>query len=156
NGSPLAMAVGDVIKVYHAETDGKNLFMMDEVVKDFTVGSNEAYYEVTEEGLTPILAVSVDSSPQEFTLGDITTNVDGASLVNSVTVNGNLLTPDQYTVKQLGKFDTTTAGKKDLRIQFYTKDGNISKEITVPYEVKWGSTILLKSENGHSAGAFSL
>ncbi len=156
NGSPLAMAVGDVIKVYHAETNGKNLFMMDEVVKDFTVGSNEAYYEVTEEGLTPILAVSVDSSPQEFTLGDITTNVDGASLVNSVTVNGSPLTSDQYTVKQLGKFDTTTAGKKDLRIQFDTKDGNISKEITVPYEVKWGNTILLKSENGHSAGAFSL
>ena len=50
NGSPLAMAVGDVIKVYHAETNGKNLFMMDEVVKDFTVGTNEAYYEVTEEG----------------------------------------------------------------------------------------------------------
>lgn len=156
NGSPLAMAVGDVIKVYHAETNGKNLFMMDEVVKDFTVGSNEAYYEVTEEGLTPILAVSVDSSPQEFTLGDITTNVDGASLVNSVTVNGSPLTSDQYTVKQLGKFDTTTAGKKDLRIQFDTKDGNISKEITVPYEVKWGNTILLKSENDHSAGAFSL
>lgn len=156
NGSPLAMAVGDVIKVYHAETNGKNLFMMDEVVKDFTVGTNEAYYEVTEEGLTPILAVSVDSAPQEFTLGDITTNVDGASLVNSVTVNGSPLTPDQYTVKQLGEFDTTTAGKKDLRIQFDTKDGNISKEITVPYEVKWGSTILLRSENGHSAGAFSL
>lgn len=156
NSSPLAMAVGDVIKVYHAETNGKNLFMMDEVVKDFTVGSNEAYYEVTEEGLTPILAVSVDSSPQEFTLGDITTNVDGASLVNSVTVNGSPLTSDQYTVKQLGKFDTTTAGKKDLRIQFDTKDGNISKEITVPYEVKWGNTILLKSENDHSAGAFSL
>lgn len=156
NGSPLAMAVGDVIKVYHAETNGKNLFMMDEVVKDFTVGSNEAYYEVTEEGLTPILAVSVDSAPQEFTLGDITTNVDGASLVNSVTVNGSPLTSDQYTVKQLSKFDTTTAGKKDLRIQFDTKDGNISKEITVPYEVKWGNTIFLKSENGHSAGAFSL
>ena len=76
--------------------------------------------------------------------------------MNSVTVNGSPLTPGQYTVKQLGEFDTTTAGKKDLRIQFDTKDGNISKEITVPYEVKWGNTILLKSENGHSAGAFSL
>ncbi len=156
NGSPLTMAVGDVIKVYHAETNGKNLFMMDEIVKDFTVGTNDAYYEVTEEGLEPILAVSVDSAPKEFTLGDITTNVDGTSLVNSVTVNGSPLTPDQYTVKQLGEFDTTTAGKKELRIQFDTKDGNISKEITVPYEVKWGNTILLKSENGHSAGAFSL
>ncbi len=50
NGSPLAMAVGDVIKVY-PETNGKNLFMMDEVVKDFTVGTNEAYYEVTKRGL---------------------------------------------------------------------------------------------------------
>ena len=41
----------------------------------------EAYHEVTGRGTsTPILAGVWDSSPQEFTLGEITTNADGASL----------------------------------------------------------------------------
>ncbi|MGC6580644.1 hypothetical protein, partial [Escherichia coli] len=30
NGQPLAVNVGDTIKVYHAETQGRNLLMMDE------------------------------------------------------------------------------------------------------------------------------
>ena len=32
----------------------------------------------------------------------------------------------------------------------------VSKEITVPYEVKWGNTILMRSSTGDAAGAFSL
>lgn len=155
-GKPLNVKQGDVIKVYHAEPTGNSLLMQDELAKDFTMGSNDAYYEVTEHGLEPILAISTDTKPQEFSLGDDATGIDGTQLINQVTINGTELTPDLYTVKQLGNFDTTTVGQKELAIQFDTKDGVVSKVITVPYEVKWGRTIVMKSSTGGSAGVFSL
>ncbi|OBS61282.1 hypothetical protein AX758_04915 [Enterococcus mundtii] len=155
-GKPLNVKQGDVIKVYHAEPTGNSLLMQDELAKDFTMGSNDAYYEVTEHGLEPILAISTDTKPQEFSLGDDATEIDGTQLINYVTINGTELTPDLYTVKQLGNFDTTTVGQKELAIQFDTKDGVVSKVITVPYEVKWGRTIVMKSSTGGSAGVFSL
>ncbi len=61
-----------MIKVYHAETNGKNLLMEDELVKDFTVGSNYAYYKVTDHGLEAVLNVEADAAPQEFSLGETT------------------------------------------------------------------------------------
>lgn len=155
-GKPLDVKQGDVIKVYHAEPTGNSLLMQDELAKDFTMGSNDAYYEVTEHGLEPILAISTDTKPQEFSLGDDAAGIDGTQLINQVTINGTELTPDLYTVKQLGNFDTTTVGQKELAIQFDTKDGVVSKVITVPYEVKWGRTIVMKSSTGGSAGVFSL
>jgi len=155
-GKPLNVKQGDVIKVYHAEPTGNSLLMQDELAKDFTMGSNDAYYEVTEHGLEPILAISTDTKPQEFSLGDDAAGIDGTQLINQVTINGTELTPDLYTVKQLGNFDTTTVGQKELAIQFDTKDGVVSKVITVPYEVKWGRTIVMKSSTGGSAGVFSL
>ncbi|AZP92667.1 wall-associated protein [Enterococcus mundtii] len=155
-GKPLTVKQGDVIKVYHAEPTGNSLLMQDEIAKDFTMGSNDAYYEVTEHGLEPILAISTDTKPQEFSLGDDASGIDGTQLINQVTINGTELTPDLYTVKQLGNFDTTTVGQKELAIQFDTKDGVVSKVITVPYKVKWGRTIVMKSSTGGSAGVFSL
>lgn len=155
-GKPLDVKQGDVIKVYHAEPAGNSLLMQDELAKDFTMGSNDAYYEVTEHGLEPILAISTDTKPQEFNLGDDASGIDGTQLINQVTINGTELTPDLYTVKQLGNFDTTTVGQKELAIQFDTKDGVVSKVITVPYKVKWGRTIVMKSSTGGSAGVFSL
>lgn len=160
NGQPLPVEKGNVIKVYHADpqgaSQGRNLLMQDELVRDYTIGSNYAYYEVTDNGLEPIITVAAESSPQEFTLGDSTAGINGANLIDHITVNGVELAPSQYTVTQLEEFDTSTAGKKDLRIQFETRDGVVSKEITVPYEVKWGNTIVMRSANGGAAGAFSL
>ena len=121
------------------------------------MGSNDAYYEVTEHGLEPILAISTDTKPQEFSLGDDAAGIDGTQLINQVTINGTELTPDLYTVKQLGNFDTTTQSvKKNLLSNLTQKDGVVSKVITVPYEVKWGRTIVMKSSTGGSAGVFSL
>lgn len=160
NGQPLPVEKGNVIKVYHADpqgaSQGRNLLMQDELVRDYTIGSNYAYYEVTDNGLEPIITVAAESSPQEFTLGDSTAGINGANLIDHITVNGVELAPSLYTVTQLEEFDTSTAGKKDLRIQFETRDGVVSKEITVPYEVKWGNTIVMRSANGGAAGAFSL
>ncbi|MBO1300505.1 MULTISPECIES: putative mucin/carbohydrate-binding domain-containing protein [unclassified Enterococcus] len=160
NGQPLPVEKGNVIKVYHADprgpSQGRNLLMQDELVRDYTIGSNYAYYEITDNGLEPIISVAADSSPQEFTLGDSTAGINGANLIDHITVNGIELAPNLYRVTQLEEFDTSTAGKKDLRIQFETTDGLVSKEITVPYEVKWGNTIVMRSANGGAAGAFSL
>ncbi|MGM0323950.1 hypothetical protein IGJ18_001456 [Enterococcus sp. AZ078] len=156
NGQPLTVSNGDVIKVYHADPLGKNLLMKDELVKDYTIGSNYAYYEVTDHGLEPILAVAADSMPQEFILGEDSSNVDGAKLINSITINGTAVGSNQYTVKQMSDFDTSVAGSQTINVRIDTKDGLVSKEIEVPYEVKWNDTILMKAQNGQSAGAFSL
>ncbi|THE06474.1 cell wall protein, partial [Enterococcus hirae] len=156
NGQPLNVEKGNVIKVYHAESSGKNLLMVDELVKDFTIGSDYAYYEVTDHGLEPILAIDTDTKPQEFQLGEDTSKVDGTQLINHLTINGTEVPANLYTVKQLADFDTQTVGDKELRIQIETKDGNISKEIGVPYEVKWGNSIVMKSSTGGSAGVYSL
>lgn len=155
-GKPLDVNEGDVIKVYHADSVGKNLLMKDELVKDYTMGSDYAYYEVTEYGLEPILAVAADSMPQEFTLGEDSSNVDGSKLINSITVNGTIVASNLYTVKQMSDFDTSVAGSQTIKVRIDTKDGLVSKELDVPYEVKWGKTILIKAQNGQSAGAFSL
>ncbi|EPD1731943.1 hypothetical protein ACR6L2_000734 [Enterococcus hirae] len=95
NGQPLTVSNGDVIKVYHADPLGKNLLMKDELVKDYTIGSNYAYYEVTDHGLEPILAVAADSMAQEFILGEDSSNVDGAKLINSITINGTAVGSNQ-------------------------------------------------------------
>ncbi|MDU1932279.1 MAG: LPXTG cell wall anchor domain-containing protein [Enterococcus hirae] len=156
NGQPLTVSNGDVIKVYHADPLGKNLLMKDELVKDYTIGSNYAYYEVTDHGLEPILAVAADSMAQEFILGEDSSNVEGAKLINSITINGTAVGSNQYTVKQMSDFDTSVAGSQTIKVRIDTKDGLVSKEIEVPYEVKWNDTILMKAQNGQSAGAFSL
>ncbi|WP_311799933.1 LPXTG cell wall anchor domain-containing protein [Enterococcus hirae] len=156
NGQPLTVSNGDVIKVYHVDPVGKNLLMKDELVKDYTIGSNYAYYEVTDHGLEPILAVVADSMPQVFILGEDSSNVDGSKLINSITVNGTIVASNLYTVKQMSDFDTSVAGSQTIKVRIDTKDGLVSKEIDVPYEVKWGKTILIKAQNGQSAGAFSL
>ena len=156
NGQPLTVSNGDVIKVYHADPLGKNLLMKDELVKDYTIGSNYAYYEVTDHGLEPILAVAADSMAQEFILGEDSSNDDGAKLINSITINGTAVGSNQYTVKQMSDFDTSVAGSQTINVRIDTKDGLVSKEIEVPYEVKWNDTILMKAQNGQSAGAFSL
>lgn len=156
DGQPLNVSKGDVIKVYHAEPVGKNLLMEDELVKDYTIGSNYAYYEVTDHGLEAILAITAESSPQEFVLGEDSSAIDGAKLVNSIVINGTPVASDKYTVTQTSQFDTSVVGEQNIRVKIDTKDGMVSKEIDVPYTVKWGESFLVKSSTGGSAGAFSL
>ncbi|WP_146811755.1 cell wall protein, partial [Enterococcus villorum] len=156
NGQPLNVNKGDVIKVYHADPVGKNLFMENELIKDYTIGSNYAYYEVTDRGLEAILAIQAESSPQEFVLGEDSSDIDGTKLVKSIMINGTPVASDQYTVTQMSEFDTSIAGEKNIRVRIDTKDKMVSKEIEVPYTVKWGESFLVKSKSGGSAGAFSL
>lgn len=156
SGQPLAVNVGDTIKVYHAETQGRNLLMMDEMVRDYTGGSNYAYYKVTEEGFEPFTDIKADPISQELLLGHETNTVDPAELIQNVTFNGRPLTSDLYTVEQLSNFDTTTVGEKGVRVRVSTTDGTGFTEVKIPYVVKWGSTIRVKNNDGATIGAFSL
>lgn len=156
NGQPLAVNVGDTIKVYHAETQGRNLLMMDEMVRDYTGGSNYAYYKVTEEGFEPFTDIKADPISQELLLGHETNTVNPAELIQNVTFNGRPLTSDLYTVEQLSNFDTTTVGEKGVRVRVSTTDGTGFTEVKIPYVVKWGSTIRVKNNDGATIGAFSL
>lgn len=156
NGQPLAVNVGDTIKVYHAETQGRNLLMMDEMVRDYTGGSNYAYYRVTEEGFEPFTDIKADPISQELLLGHETNTVNPAELIQNVTFNGRPLTSDLYTVEQLSNFDTTTVGEKGVRVRVSTTDGTGFTEVKIPYVVRWGSTIRVKNNDGATIGAFSL
>ncbi|WP_275399907.1 LPXTG cell wall anchor domain-containing protein [Enterococcus faecium] len=156
NGQPLAVNVGDTIKVYHAETQGRNLLMMDEMVRDYTGGFNYAYYRVTEEGFEPFTDIKADPISQELLLGHETNTVNPAELIQNVTFNGRPLTSDLYTVEQLSNFDTTTVGEKGVRVRVSTTDGTGFTEVKIPYVVKWGSTIRVKNNDGATIGAFSL
>lgn len=156
SGQPLAVNVGDTIKVYHAETQGRNLLMMDEMVRDYTGGSNYAYYKVTEEGFEPFTDIKADPISQELLLGHETNTVNPAELIQNVTFNGRPLTSDLYTVEQLSNFDTTTVGEKGVRVRVSTTDGTGFTEVKIPYVVKWGSTIRVKNNDGATIGAFSL
>ncbi|WP_241161945.1 MULTISPECIES: LPXTG cell wall anchor domain-containing protein [unclassified Enterococcus] len=155
-GQPLPVDVGDTIKVYHAETGTKNVLMMDEMERDYTSGSNYAYYHVTEEGLEPVAELKADAIAQVMTLGQTTADIDPAALIENVTHNGRPLTTDLYKVEQLAAFDTTTIGQKSIRLKITTTDGIASTEVKVPYEVQWGSTIRIKNHEGATIGAFSL
>ncbi|WP_255318428.1 hypothetical protein [Enterococcus hirae] len=82
--------------------------------------------------------------PQEFILGEDSSNVDGTKLINSITINGTAVASNQYTVKQMSDFDTSVAGSQTIKVRIDTKDGLVSKEIEVPYEVKWNDTMLME------------
>ena len=105
--------------------------MMDEMVRDYTGGSNYAYYRVTEEGFEPFTDIKADPISQELLLGHETNTVNPAELIQNVTFNGRPLTSDLYTVEQLSNFDTTTSGRKRVRVRVSTTDGTGFTEVKI-------------------------
>lgn len=143
NGQPLPIEEGDIVKVYHAEAKN-NLLMRDDLSKNYTAGSNYAYYQVASQEFVPITEMEAETVSHEFTLGEDTSDIDGMDLIKNVTFNGQKLETTLYDVEQVSVFDTNTTGQKMLKVKLSTADEVTSTEVEVPYEVKWGSTIQLK------------
>lgn len=133
-----------------------NLLMRDDLSKNYTAGSNYAYYQVASQEFVPITEMEAETVSHEFTLGEDTSDIDGMDLIKNVTFNGQKLETTLYDVEQVSDFDTNTTGQKMLKVKLSTADEVTSTEVEVPYEVKWGSTIQLKNQDGDTVGAYSL
>ncbi|WP_218795627.1 LPXTG cell wall anchor domain-containing protein, partial [Enterococcus hirae] len=133
-----------------------NLLMRDDLTKNYTAGSNYAYYQVANQEFEPITEMEAETVSHEFTLGEDTSDIDGMDLIKNVTFNGQKLETTLYDVEQVSDFDTNTTGQKMLKVKLSTADEVTSTEVEVPYEVKWGSTIQLKNQDGDTVGAYSL
>lgn len=133
-GQPLTIEEGDVIKVYHAEPGSRNLLMRDDLVKNFTGGSNYAHYQVSNHEFEPITDIEADTVTQELTLGEDPSEVDPTKLIENVRFNGQKLAENLYTVEQVDAFDTNTAGPKTLNVKVATADGVTARDVSVPYD----------------------
>ena len=126
------------------------------MTKNYTAGSNYAYYQVANQEFEPITEMKAETISQELTLGEDASDIDGMDLIKNVTFNGQKLDTTLYDVEQVSDFDTNTAGAKMLTVKLSTADGVTSTDVEVPYEVKWGSTIQLKNKKGETVGTFGL
>ncbi len=136
-GQPLTIDEGDVIKVYHAEPGSRNLLMRDDLVKNFTDGSNYAHYQVSNHEFEPITDIEADTVTQELTLGEDPSEVDPTKLIENVRFNGQKLAENLYTVEQVDAFDMNTAGPtgpKTLNVKVATADGVTARDVSVPYD----------------------
>ncbi|EMF0340552.1 wall-associated protein [Enterococcus faecium] len=153
NGSPLAVAVGDVVKVYHIEEEesnnykNKNLLMENEQEKNYTYGTNYAYYKVTEDGFEPMAMLEAKPIAQEFILGEDTGKLDLHDLLEDVTLNGLEIPSDQYEVELLANFDTASVGTRNAKVKVTSIRSTASLELEIPYEVTWGHSIVSKTQS---------
>ncbi|GEM_PF-2115447 len=153
NGSPLAVAVGDVVKVYHIEEEesnnykNKNLLMENEQEKNYTYGTNYAYYKVTEDGFEPMAMLEAKPVAQEFILGEDTGKLDLHDLLEDVTLNGLEIPSDQYEVELLANFDTASVGTRNAKVKVTSIRSTASLELEIPYEVTWGHSIVSKTQS---------
>jgi LPXTG-motif cell wall-anchored protein len=146
----------DVIRIYHPNNTGnRSVVMINEQEEDFTYGSDYAYYRVTAFGFDPFPVMEAKTSTRTFGLAEDTSNVDLSQLLEDVTVNGKTIDADLYEVEKLGEFDTSTVGERNVRLRIRLKDGLASTEVDVPYEVHWGSTIVLKGLEDTTVGSFT-
>ncbi|THE15955.1 hypothetical protein E1H99_01015, partial [Enterococcus hirae] len=137
--------INDVIKIHHPErTPNSSVLMMNEQEHDFTYDSEYAYYKVTAYGFDPVPVMEAEGAQKSFVLGENTANIDPSSLISNVTINGQKIDSSLYTVESLIDFDTSAVGTRKMRLRIKMKDGLASKDFDIDYQVKWGSTFVLK------------
>ncbi|EPH95688.1 LPXTG-motif protein cell wall anchor domain protein [Enterococcus faecalis 13-SD-W-01] len=148
--------LNDVIRIYHPNNTGnRSVVMINEQEEDFTYGADYAYYRVTAFGFDPFPVMEATASPRTFDLAEDTSNIDLSQLLENVTINGKTIDQELYEIEQLNDFDTSTVGERNVRLRVRLKDGLASAEVDVPYEVNWGSTIVLKGLEEAIVGSFT-
>ncbi|MBF8808077.1 MAG: hypothetical protein IC227_06795 [Enterococcus lacertideformus] len=153
----VTVQMGDIIKIhYPSKMANGSVVIVNEQEQNYTYGSEYAYYKVTPYGFDPAPVMSAESADKEFVLGEDPSQINPKDLVKNVMINGAVADDAFYTVENLSDFDTTTVGKRTMKVKITTNDGLASKEVEVSYNVKWGSTFVIKGLNDATAGAFSL
>ena len=75
--------------------------MRDDLTKNYTAGSNYAYYQVANQEFEPITEMKAETISQELTLGEDASDIDGMDLIKNVTFNGQKLDTTLYDVEQV-------------------------------------------------------
>lgn len=157
HGNPLEVSVGNTIRVFCRDSDiDRNNLMVNEIEKNHTYETDYAYYRVTEEGLEPAPVLAAKSLKQDFVLGEDITELNPHDLFEYVGLNNCVISSDKYEVEQLIGFDTSLVGTRNAKVKITSTVANISLEVEIPYEVKWGSTISLRGLSDRTVGAYSL
>ncbi|MCQ6529959.1 putative mucin/carbohydrate-binding domain-containing protein [Bacillus mycoides] len=125
-------AYGDVIKVYHAESDRLKWYQKNEFVSNGK-GKQELYFEITEKGFEKLESLQeVTAVPQKVVIGTNSETLDAKKFVQ---VKGGEV------VGFVEKLDTTEIGKQKVKVE--TKDRFGNKKVTeVPVEVTYGDSIV--------------
>ncbi len=140
-GNPLEVSSGNVVKVYHAESNSRSRLMVNEVAENYSFGTPFSYYRVTDNGLVPIKHLEAEAVPQTFYLGENTDGRDLKDFVTDVQVNGVAVDASEYEISLRSEVNTTLIDTREVEVEIRTTDGLGILRTTVPYEVKWGSTI---------------
>ena len=149
-GNPLEVSAGNIIKVYHAESNTRSRLMVNEVAENYTFGTLFSYYRVTDNGLVPIKQLEAEAAPQTFNLGESADGRNLKELVRNVRVNGTVVDASEYEVTLRSELDTSLIGKREIDIEVRTTDGLGIVQLTVPYEVKWGNSIIAQDQAANS------
>ncbi|WP_445448028.1 putative mucin/carbohydrate-binding domain-containing protein [Enterococcus lactis] len=155
-GNPLEVSAGNIIKVFHGESHSRSRLMVNEVAENYTFGTLFSYYRVTDNGLVPIKQLEAEAAPQTFNLGESADGRNLKELVRNVRVNGTVVDASEYEVTLRSELDTSLIGMREIEVEIRTTDELGMTQITVPYDVKWGSTISLRGLGDRTAGAYSL
>ncbi|WP_182812062.1 putative mucin/carbohydrate-binding domain-containing protein [Bacillus sp. ME78] len=125
-------AYGDVIKVYHAESDRLKWYQKNEFVSNGK-GKQELYFKLTEKGFERMEAQQeVTAVPQKVVIGTDAEKLDVKDFVQ--VKNGEVL-------GFVEKPDTTKMGEQKAKVE--TKDRFGNKEVTeVSLEVTYGDSIV--------------
>ncbi len=127
-------AYGDVIKVYHAESDRLKWYEKNEFIGNGKGKvEQELYFEITEKGFEKLEGLQeVTAVPQKVVIG---TNAEKINVKDFVEVK------DGEVVGFVEKPDTTKIGKQTVRVE--TKDRFGNKKVTeVPMEVTYGDSVV--------------
>ena len=101
----------------------------------------------------PVLTAELIS--QEAILGETISKFDLKKSVKNVKLDDKVLSPKDYTIKSAnGLFSIRGSRTWDATIT--TTDGKYSLKVKLPFNVKWGSSILLKGYGDNSIGAITL
>ncbi|MCU7666329.1 putative mucin/carbohydrate-binding domain-containing protein [Bacillus thuringiensis] len=125
-------AYGDVIKVYHAESDRLRWYQKNEFVSNGK-GKRELYFKLTEKGFERVEAQQeVTAVPQKVVIG---TDAEKLEAKNFVQVK------DGEVLGFVEKPDTTKIGEQKVKVE--TKDRFGNKKVTeVSVEVTYGDSIV--------------
>ena len=136
SGQPLNVNIGDIVRIYHTKEFRRNMLMEDEQEKNFTYGSQYAYYEVTEYGFEPSGKIDVEANKVEIPRG--ATDLDLKSFIKNVKVNDKVIPENLYTVSLNSEIDTSTPGRNNVAVNVTTDSsyGGFSTELNMPYEVR--------------------
>ena len=126
-GDPLEVSAGNIIKVYHAESNTRSRLMVNEVAENYTFGT--------------LFSFNLGESADERNLKE---------LVRNVRVNGTVVDASEYEVTLRSELDTSLIGTREIDIEVRTTDGLGIVQLTVPYEVKWGNSIIAQDQAANS------